>query len=83
MLMKGKDPNPGSQIKLHLSHSEALVLFEFLSRFSGQKTLQIQDESEQRVLWNLQAELERVLAEPFSKDYEAHLKTAREEVKGA
>ncbi len=78
--MKSEGPTSEGPVKLSLSRSEALVLFEFLSRFSAQKTLEIQDPAEQRVLWDLQAELERVLSEPLARDYEARLQEARKEV---
>jgi hypothetical protein len=81
--MKSKRCNSGNEVKLGFSRSEALVLFEFLSRFSEQKSLQIRDQAEQRVLWDMQAELERILAEPLSQDYAANLQKAREEVRDA
>jgi hypothetical protein len=68
----------GEQISLELSKDEALVLFEFLSRFSEQEKLQIEDQAEARVLWDLQASLETRLIEPLKSDYMELLTEARE-----
>jgi hypothetical protein len=65
------------EIQITLSKDEALVLFEFLSRFVDDSKLEIADPSENRVLWDLQASLESLLAEPFSKDYDVILESAR------
>jgi hypothetical protein len=53
---------------LSLSQAEALVLFEFLSRYSRTNTLDIVDQAEQRILWDVCSELERVLVEPLAPD---------------
>ncbi|HVI78836.1 MAG TPA: hypothetical protein VM715_11880 [Candidatus Acidoferrum sp.] len=68
---------------LEISSDEALVLFSFLSRWDQTQGLAITDEAEAHVLWNLQAELERHLAEPFSPDYPALLQQARSRLKAA
>ena len=56
-------------IHLELSADEALVFFEFASRFTDSDQLTIGDESEARVLWNLCGRLEKQLSEPFSPNY--------------
>ena len=66
-----------SNLNLTLSKDEALVLFEFLSRFSDEENLEIKDRSEEHVLWNLQGQLEKLLSEPFSKEYSSLLQKAR------
>lgn len=38
-------------IKIEPNSNEALVLFEFLSRYSDTQQLVIEDQAEQRVLW--------------------------------
>jgi hypothetical protein len=78
---KTKSPNPGTAVKLGFSRSEALALFEFLSRFSEQKTLDIRDQAEQRVLWDMHAGLERALEEPLLQNCETNLRKAREELR--
>jgi len=66
-----------SNVNLTLSKDEALVLFEFLSRFSDEEKLEIKDKSEEQVLWNVQGSLEKLLSEPFSKEYSSLLDKAR------
>jgi hypothetical protein len=68
-------------VELRLRENEALVLFEFLSRFSDTDLLEIVDQAEKRVLWNLCCDLERILAEPFLDSYQTRLKKARDEVR--
>jgi len=64
-------------VRINLSRDEAIVLFEFLSRFEELESLDIVDQSEERVLWNLQSTLEKDLAEPFSANYPELLEQAR------
>lgn len=68
------------KITITLSQSEALVLFEFLSRFSDSEKLTIKHDAERRVLWDICASLEKSLAEPLDKDYQALLQMARDSV---
>jgi len=69
------------RITIELSPSEALVLFEFLSRFSGDGILKILDQAEERVLWDVCATLESSLSQPFTQDYGAVLAKARSDVR--
>ena len=71
----------GDEITLPLSKPEALVLFEFLSRYTQNDRLDIQDQAEQRVLWDLCAQLEKTLSEPFRPDYDSILSAARDTVR--
>jgi hypothetical protein len=66
-----------SDTSVRLAPDEALVLFEFLQRFSDTGRLIIEDQAEQRALWNLCCELERRLVEPFRPDYRELLAQAR------
>ena len=66
-----------SHVELKLTKDEALVLFEFLCRFSNDDALTIDDQAEERALWNLQCVLEKVIEESFSPDYRAILEAAR------
>lgn len=68
-------------VSITLSHDEALVLFEFLSRFSDEQKLEIKHQAEQRVLWNMLCALEPVLVEPFRSDYLDVLQKARNKVR--
>ncbi|MFL6227672.1 MAG: hypothetical protein ACJ741_02705 [Pyrinomonadaceae bacterium] len=70
-----------NQISIVLPHDEALVLFEFLSRFSEREKLQIEDPAEARALWNVQAALEELLTEPFTSDYQELVNQARQRVR--
>jgi len=56
-------------VTIELTVSEALGLFEYLSRCSDQNHLVFEDQAERRVLWNLEGILESQLAEPFRPDY--------------
>ena len=53
-------------VTLTLTHDEALVLHDLLQRFSASGGLTLEDQAEQRALWNLACLLERELVEPFS-----------------
>lgn len=69
-------------MNIELSNDEAIVLFEFLSRTSNSETnLDFVDQAEQRVLWNLEAELERQLSEPLSADFQELLEAARNKLR--
>ena len=72
---------PENAVILQLTKSQALVLFEFLSRFSSEETLAIHDQAEERVLWNLCADLECLLVEPLGVDYAQKLSEARDEIR--
>lgn len=71
------------KVRIDLSKDEAIVLFEFLSRFSDDKTLQIVHQAEERVLWNMCCDLEKALAEPFLEEYSTILEKARSKVRDA
>ena len=66
---------------IELTVSEALVLFEYISRCHEQKSLVFEDQAEQRVMWNLEGILESALAEPFRPDYDELLEVARAAVR--
>ncbi|HSQ56911.1 MAG TPA: hypothetical protein VLM40_14315 [Gemmata sp.] len=67
-------PNP---VGLTLTNDEALVLFEFLSRFLDTNELKIEDQAEQRALWNLQCLLESRLVEILLPNYRELVDQAR------
>jgi len=66
---------------IELSPAEALVLFEFLTRFSNEDRLEIKDQAEARVLWDMCCVLEKQLVEPFMRNYDDLLEEARDEVR--
>ena len=67
-------------VKLELTQSQAIVLFEWLSRSDKGSKLHVSDPSEQKVLWLLEGKLEKVLLEPLAPDYAKRLEGARKEV---
>lgn len=67
---------PEAAVVLHLTGDEALVLFEWLARFNASEH-SVDDQVEQRALWNLEAALERQLVAPFAEDYAKQLAEAR------
>jgi len=73
------EPQP---VHLALTADEALVLFEFVSRFTDSDQLAIADQAEASALWKLCGQLEKVLTEPFSPRYADLLTKARERVRG-
>jgi hypothetical protein len=65
-------------VSIELSRDEALVLFEWLA---GLETAKVAiGEAEQRVLWRIEAVLERSLAEPFARDYADLVEQARRRI---
>jgi len=68
------------QVTLVLSADEALVLFEWLSRFNAGEH-EFADQAEQRILWDLESMLESRLVAPFKPDYNALVSAARERVR--
>ena len=68
-------------VVIELSQDEALVLFEWLSRFNESEAPSFEDQAEQRVLWDLEAMLESMLAEPFDPRYADILSAARARVR--
>src|SRR5258705_212232 len=61
---------------IHLSRDVALVLFELLSRAAPTGAVRPVDSAEQRALWDLEAELERLLPEPLLANYPQLLEAA-------
>ncbi|QJW96151.1 hypothetical protein [Frigoriglobus tundricola] len=59
------DRTTGSGISLELTRSEALVLFEFVNRFTDTEQLTIEHPAETRVLWSVCGLLEKQLVELF------------------
>jgi hypothetical protein len=66
---------------IELTHAEALVLFEWITRNDNAETFSFADEAEQRVIWKIEALLEKILVEPLSPEYEHLLAAARQDVR--
>jgi len=52
-----------------LTREAEIVLFELLSRFSGQNRISLIDQAEENVLIQILGDLKRRLTEPFDPDY--------------
>lgn len=66
------------EVVLRLPHDHALVLFDWLSRSNAVGApASFVDQAEQRVFWDLEAALERRLADVLSADYAARVGVAR------
>lgn len=70
-----------ANVNIELSNSEALILFEFLSRFRDNEKLEIEDRAEERVLWDILSDLEIKLTDPLKPNYLELLEKARNEVR--
>lgn len=69
-------------INIALSNDEALVLFEFLSNFNQKDNKEIfEDQAEQKIFWNIEGQLEKVLVEPFLPNYLNIIIAARNKVR--
>ncbi|MDY0781687.1 hypothetical protein [Tenacibaculum sp. IB213877] len=70
------------KVNIELSNDEAIVLFEFLGRFNEKdNSSRFEDQSEQKILWDIECILEKELSEPFRADYQDIVKKAREAVR--
>jgi len=70
-------------VAIQLTPDEALVVFDWLSRFNESGDGTFRDQAEQRVLWDIQAALESSLVAPLDPQYDRILAAAREQVRGA
>ena len=74
-----------NDIKISLSQDEALILFALLLRLNESEVLKsnklLAHQSEQRVLWDMEADLEKIITEQFKSNYITLLNEARERVK--
>ena len=65
------------EIDLKLAEDDAWVLFEFLRRFSETDNLAIEDQAEQRALWNLCCVFEKALHQTQEVTYEEFIRQCR------
>lgn len=68
---------PQPDVLIPLTMDESIVLFEFLQRFSNTGGLAIEDQAEERALWNLCCMFEKHLSIPFAESYPEVLVAAR------
>jgi hypothetical protein len=71
-----------AKVTLELTADEALVLFEWLSRFNQNDNVAFEDAAEQRVLFDLESKLESSLTAPLEPNYKGLLAEARSRVRG-
>lgn len=72
----------GKNISLQLSNDEAIILLEWLINFNQKEYNELfEDQSEKRVLWNLEALLEKRVSEILAPDYLEILAKARERLR--
>lgn len=64
------------KILIELTRSEALVLFEYLSRCDDAQKYEFVDQAEQRVIWDLECLLQKQLSEISDPRYRELLKSA-------
>jgi len=67
-------------IKLELSKDEAIVFFEWIKRFN-EKDNKFEDQAEERVLWDIEAQLEKKMIIPFNYEYGKLLLEARSRIR--
>ncbi|MCH9626169.1 MAG: hypothetical protein S4CHLAM123_13620 [Chlamydiales bacterium] len=71
-----------NRIYLSLSNDEALVFFDWLSRLNEcENAALFQDQAEERILFDLEALLEKTVTIIFENDYGNQLLRAREHIR--
>jgi len=71
-----------NKILIELSNEEALVFLNWLFIFNEKKQSDLfQDQSEERVLWDIESILESVMDETFDKDYKEIVSKAWEKIR--
>jgi hypothetical protein len=68
-------------LKIELQGDHALVLYDLIARLNATGKMTFEDQAEQRVLWDLESELERHLTATFATDYDSQVKKARARVR--
>jgi hypothetical protein len=72
---------PAISVQIPLTADEAVVLFEFVRRFSDSNVLTIVDQAEQRALWNLCCIFERGPLGSIEGDWPDLLRQARDRLR--
>ena len=77
-----KSKNENRSISLELSEDEAIVLLEWLHNFNEkERPTLFQDQAEERILFDLEAELEKVISGTFADDYKSIITKARDRIR--
>lgn len=69
------------KVKIELTSDEALVLYDWLARFNQRADTDFADQAEERILFDLEAMLEKALVTPLQSDYANFLAQARSNVR--
>jgi len=79
--MEAKKDN--KEVAIILSEDEALVLLEWLTKFNEKEDSSLFEDrqAEQRILFDLEASLERVVSETFKGNYIELLSKARQKIR--
>ena len=64
-------------IQIQLTEDEAWVLFEFVRRFSNTDKLTIEDQAEERALWNLCCIFEKILPQLKATEHQCFIEECR------
>lgn len=64
-------------VTIALTSDAALVLYDWLTRFNQREETAFADQAEERVLFDLEAMLEKALVAPLQSDYAALVAQAR------
>ncbi|MBA3237671.1 MAG: hypothetical protein H0T62_04880 [Parachlamydiaceae bacterium] len=71
-----------NSVCLKLSNDETIILFDWLSRFNECDHASLfQDQAEERILFDMEAILEKCMNEIFDSDYKQQLLEAREKIR--
>lgn len=68
-------------VTIELTSEAALVLYDWLTRFNQREETAFADQAEERVLFDLEALLEKVLVAPLQADYAVLVAQARAHVR--
>lgn len=68
-------------VTIELTGDEALVLFEWLATL--EETNPVEGEAEKRVLWGIEADLERALVQVLDPNYRELVEQARRRIVGS
>ena len=74
--------NKNGNIAIIFNEEEALVLLEWLHNFNQEEhSTLFQDQAEKRILFDIEAELEKVVSTTFDNNYQEILLKARQKIR--
>ena len=72
---------PEEAVSIHLTGDQALVLFDWITRFDETGDPTFVDQAEQTLLWIIEGSLEKALVAPFAANYLELVAQARDRVR--